>query len=207
MKAWPDLHSTGSPPWLRTMSSGVPGEARVVHDARARLLLQESLGQQPHQVVALDELAAARRRRSSGRSRRPRRARRRRPCGARRPPWRRGSPPASDWERRSGKCPSGSWLTLMNSNGRCGSSWSMISPAPPLPAFTTTFELAQLRDGRRSSAGARGTAPRMSSGRSRAGARRPSAAAGRSRSARACPCRPVSPLIGRASSRTNFMPL
>src|SRR5262249_24368203 len=35
----------------------VPGESRVVHDARAALLLEEGLGEQPHEVVALNEVA------------------------------------------------------------------------------------------------------------------------------------------------------
>ena len=36
---------------------GVPGQARVVDDARAGVTLQERLGQQPDQVIALDEAA------------------------------------------------------------------------------------------------------------------------------------------------------
>src|SRR5690554_7647171 len=34
-----------------------------------------------------------------------------------------------------GKCPSGWWCTLINSNGRCCSSSSITRPAPPLPAL------------------------------------------------------------------------
>ena len=44
-----------------------------------------------------------------------------------------------------GNMPSGSCCTLMNLNGRYGSSLSTMSPAPPLPACTTTLSGLQLR--------------------------------------------------------------
>ena len=141
MKACPDLHSTGRAAVALHDVERVPGEARVMHDARARLLLQEGLGQQAHQVVALDELPALIEEEAAVVVAVPGQSHVRTAARARRPRSRRGSPPASGWARRCGKVPSGSWLTLMNSNGRCGSSASMIRPAPPLPAFTTTFSL------------------------------------------------------------------
>ena len=58
MKAWPDLDSTASPPWRLDDLDGVPGEARIVHDlAAARLAAQQHRGQQPDDVIALDEAA------------------------------------------------------------------------------------------------------------------------------------------------------
>src|SRR6202012_5435752 len=36
---------------------GVPGEARVVDDTTTRLTLQKRFGEQPYEVVTLDELA------------------------------------------------------------------------------------------------------------------------------------------------------
>ena len=57
MKAWPDLHSTGVAAVSLHDVEGVPGEARVVHDARAGLALQEHLGEEADEIVALDELS------------------------------------------------------------------------------------------------------------------------------------------------------
>ena len=78
MNAWPDLHCTGTPPAARTMCSVFQIERGSCTIGAPRFLLEERLGQQADDVIALDEPAAPRRRRSSGRSRRPRRCRCRR---------------------------------------------------------------------------------------------------------------------------------
>ena len=109
-----------------------------MHDARAGLALQEHLGQQADEVVALDEPALLIEEEAAVVVPVPGQADVR-AClahglggdGAFSSSMGLGTP--------FGKVPSGSWLSLMNSNGRCGSSASTISPAPPLPAFTTTF--------------------------------------------------------------------
>ena len=51
----------------------------------------------------------------------------------------------------------------MNSNGRCGSSWSTTRPAPPLPALHHDLQLLQLRRDRDTTAGARCTCGATSS--------------------------------------------
>ena len=57
MKAWPDFDSTGVAAAGLDDFDGVPGEARIVHHLAAGLAAQQHRGQQPHDVVALDETA------------------------------------------------------------------------------------------------------------------------------------------------------
>ena len=55
MKAWPDLHCTGRPPVGAHDLLRVPDDARVVHDRRAAVLLEERAREQADDVVAVDE--------------------------------------------------------------------------------------------------------------------------------------------------------
>ena len=55
MKACPDLHSTGSPPWRRTMSSVFQVRRGSCTMRAPGSLREEALGQQAHEVVPLDE--------------------------------------------------------------------------------------------------------------------------------------------------------
>ncbi len=57
MKAWPDLDSTAAPPLDLTISMVFQVKRRVVHDFAAGLAAQQYRGQQPDDVVALDEAA------------------------------------------------------------------------------------------------------------------------------------------------------
>ena len=107
-------------------------------------LLQEHLGQQTDQVVALDERAVLVEEEAAVEVAVPGEA----DVGAAACAW-----PSMVLVRFSsiiglgtplGNEPSGSWWTLMNSNGRCGSSRSITMPAPPLPALTTTFRRRSL---------------------------------------------------------------
>ena len=87
-----------------------------------RLAAQEHLGQQADQVVALDEAAVLVEEEAAvvvavpGQARRRRRLRRIASAVAAR------FSSSIGLGTPLGKVPSGSWLTLMNSNGRCGSS-------------------------------------------------------------------------------------
>ena len=101
--------------------------------------LQRPLRQQPHEVVAVDELALLVEEEAAVEVAVPGDAQ----VGARLEHGLRRSPPgsraAAGSARPCGKVPSGVSLIFTNCKGRCGSSRSMTGPAPPLPGFTTTL--------------------------------------------------------------------
>ena len=143
MNAWPDLLCTALPPAARDHVERVPGEPRVVHDPLARVLLQEALREHPDDVVALDEVAALVEEEAAVVVAVPRNPEVGASACARVDRAARFSS-IIGFGTPFGNVPSGSWKTFTNSNGRCGSSWSMIGPAPPLPAFTTILSGCEL---------------------------------------------------------------
>ena len=145
MNAWPDLLMHRHAAQALDDVERVPRQARVVDDARCRAACaRNACGQQADDVVALDELRPSVEEETAVVVAVPGDRRSRRLTAQR---FERAAAILLEHGVRHAVRETAVRLvaTLMNSNGRCGSSCRRSSPAPPLPAFTTILSGASAR--------------------------------------------------------------